>query len=121
MAKEGSKKRRKARRKELKKVKEACLMEEGTVNEEERARKRERKLNKRIRARKRRKEFREKREEERQNLQARRVQHFTVDHQTRTVPPAYRAKMWADLNYIWAQEEFNTVCGPNFNPDWITW
>lgn len=104
-------------------------MEEGTVNKEERARERERNLNKRIRARKRRKEFRkeerergEKREEERQNLQARRVQHFTeVDHQTRTAPPAYRAKIWADLNYIWAQEEFNIVRGPNFKPDWITW
>ena len=104
-------------------------MEEGTVNKEERARKRERNLNKRIRARKRRKEFRkeerergEKREEERQNLQARRVQHFTeVDHPTRTAPPDYRAKIWADLNYIWAQEEFNIVRGPNFKPDWITW
>ena len=104
-------------------------MEEGTVNKEERARKRERYLNKRIRTRKRRKEFRkeerergEKREEERQNLQARRVQHFTeVDHQTRTASPAYRAKIWADLNYIWAQEEFNIVRGPNFKPDWITW
>ena len=81
-------------------------------------------LNKRIRARKRRKEFRkeerergEKREEERQNLQARRVQHFTeVDHQTQTAPPAYRAKIWADLNYIWAQEEFNMVRGPNLRP-----
>lgn len=65
-------------------------MEEGTVNKEERARKRERNLNKRIRARKRREEFREKREEERQNLQARRVQHFTVDHQSG--PPKWTTK-----------------------------
>lgn len=99
------------------------MTEEGTVNEEEGEEfKQENKSEEEEKGIQGRRERREKREEERQNMQARRVQHFTeVDHQTQTAPPAHRAKIWADLTYIWAQEEFNTVRGPNFNPDWITW
>ena len=44
-----------------------------------------------------------------------------MDHQIRTASQAYRAKIGAAFRYVWAPEEFNTVHGPNFNPDWITW
>ena len=52
----------------------------------------------------------------------RREWHFTeMDHQIRTASQAYSAKIGAAFRYVWAPEEFNTVHGPNFNPDWITW
>ena len=112
----------------MKKLKKAQMMEEGRVNEEERARKREKNIKKRRKARERKKEVRreerkrrERMEEFRQKLREWRGRHFAgMEHQTRIASPAKRPKIWGDFNSIWATEEFKTVHGPNLNPEWIT-
>ena len=105
------------------------MMEEGRVNEEERARKRQKNIKKRRKARERKKEVRREERKRRERMEVNsgkklrewRERHFAgMEHQTRIASPAKRPKIWRDFNSIWATEEFKTVHGPNLNPEWIT-
>ena len=100
------------------------MMEEGRVNEEERARKRENNIKKRRKARETKKEVRreerkrrERMEEFRQKLREWRGRHFAgMEHQTRIASPAKRPKIWGDFNFIWATEEFKSSSRAKFEP-----
>ena len=97
------------------------MMEEGRVNEEEWARKREKNIKKRRKARETKKEVRREERKRRERMEEfRQKLREWREHQTRIASPAKRPKIWGDFNSIWATEEFKTVHGPNLNSEWIT-
>ena len=104
------------------------MMEEGRVNEEERARKRQKNIKKRRKARERKKEVRREERKRRERMEVNSgknlgnggsaiSQEWSIKQELLHQPKGPR---FGDFNSIWATEEFKTVHGPNLNPEWIT-